>query len=126
MKHLLKLEGLGLLLLCSFLYFKGFHGSWSLYLWLFFVPDISFIAYLISTKVGAFFYNLLHHQGLLAVVAALGIYLNDAFITQIGLIFLAHSAFDRMMGYGLKYNDGFTHTHLGWIGKDKGKEDKLA
>ena len=23
---------------------------------------------------------------------------------------------DRMFGYGLKYDDAFKHTHLGWIG----------
>jgi hypothetical protein len=26
---------------------------------------------------------------------------------------------DRMMGYGLKYNEGFKFTHLGTIGKAK-------
>jgi hypothetical protein len=38
---------------------------------------------------------------------------------RLGLIFLAHSSFDRAAGYGLKYFDGFNHTHLGWIGKNK-------
>jgi hypothetical protein len=28
-----------------------------------------------------------------------------------------HSAFDRMLGYGMKYTDSFQHTHLGLIGK---------
>lgn len=120
MKNLLKLEGLGLLLLCSVLYFNGYHGSWVMYLSLFFVPDVSFIAYLISPKVGAFFYNLLHHQGVLALVTAAAMYLGHGSIIMIGLIFLAHSAFDRMMGYGLKYSDSFNHTHLGWIGKHQG------
>jgi hypothetical protein len=30
---------------------------------------------------------------------------------------LGHSSFDRVLGYGLKYDDDFKHTHLGWIGK---------
>ncbi|MFN3665935.1 MAG: DUF4260 family protein, partial [Sediminibacterium sp.] len=35
------------------------------------------------------------------------------------LVLLAHSTFDRVAGYGLKYFDSFDHTHLGWIGKSK-------
>jgi hypothetical protein len=38
---------------------------------------------------------------------------------KVALIFLAHSTFDRVAGYGLKYFDSFDHTHLGWIGKSK-------
>ena len=34
-----------------------------------------------------------------------------------GIILLAHSAFDRMLGYGLKYSDSFKNSHLGKIGK---------
>jgi hypothetical protein len=29
---------------------------------------------------------------------------------------------DRLFGYGLKYPDAFTHTHLGTIGKSKAPE----
>ena len=38
---------------------------------------------------------------------------------QVGLalIWVAHIGFDRLLGYGLKYHDGFGHTHLGLIGK---------
>jgi hypothetical protein len=34
-----------------------------------------------------------------------------------GLIMFGHSAFDRLLGYGLKFKDSFNHTHLGHIGK---------
>lgn len=30
-----------------------------------------------------------------------------------------HIGVDRALGYGLKLPDAFTHTHLGWIGKDR-------
>ena len=30
---------------------------------------------------------------------------------------VAHAAFDRSLGYGLKYALGFRHTHLGLIGR---------
>jgi hypothetical protein len=33
------------------------------------------------------------------------------------LIWAAHIGFDRALGYGLKYASGFSHTHLGRIGK---------
>ncbi|ELU08408.1 hypothetical protein CAPTEDRAFT_201706 [Capitella teleta] len=32
---------------------------------------------------------------------------------QIGLVWLAHCAFDRTIGWGLKYEDSFCHTDLG-------------
>jgi Domain of unknown function (DUF4260) len=35
------------------------------------------------------------------------------------LIWLAHIGFDRALGYGLKYEVGFSFTHLGRVGKTK-------
>ena len=119
MKTVIQLEGLGLLLLSSFLYFNFFNGSWLFYLSLFFVPDVTFLFYLLSNKVGGFFYNLFHHQGLIALLVLLGLYFNNEMVIKVGLIFLSHSFFDRAAGYGLKYFDSFYHTHLGWIGKKK-------
>lgn len=34
-----------------------------------------------------------------------------------GTVLLFHSAFDRLLGYGLKYATGFQDTHLGGVGK---------
>jgi len=31
----------------------------------------------------------------------------------LALVWLAHIGLDRLLGKGLKYNDRFTHTHLG-------------
>ena len=36
-----------------------------------------------------------------------------------GVIMFSHAAFDRLLGYGLKYEKGFKFTHLGEIGKVK-------
>ncbi|MEC4005351.1 DUF4260 domain-containing protein [Flavobacterium sp. SUN052] len=121
MKNTIKLEELGLLLLFSILYFNFYNGSWAFYLALFFVPDISFLSYLINKKVATIIYNFFHHKGVMAAVILIGFYLNNDLISKVGLIFMAHSCFDRMMGYGLKYFDNFDHTHLGWIGKSKSK-----
>jgi hypothetical protein len=86
---------------------------------LFFVPDGSFILFVITKKLGAIAYNVFHHQGFLALVLILGFLISSDLLMKIGLIFLAHSTFDRIAGYGLKYLDNFDHTHLGWIGESK-------
>ena len=119
MKLTLKIEELALFALFLIAYFYLYPSEWILFVALFFVPDISFAAYLVSTKVGAVTYNILHHKGVMALVVLIGFYLQDDLVTKIGLIFLAHSSFDRVFGYGLKYDDHFEHTHLGWIGKSK-------
>lgn len=82
---------------------------------LFFSPDISMLGYLVNPGSGAFCYNLFHHRSIALVMAAVGFYFQNDMVTAIGLLLLAHSSFDRMMGYGLKYNDSFKHTHLGWL-----------
>lgn len=123
MKLVLKLEEFGLFLLFSVIYFQFFHGSWGFYLGLFFVPDVSFILFLITKKLGAIAYNIFHHKGIMALVILIGFLLKNDIVTEVGLIFMAHSCFDRLVGYGLKYLDDFDHTHLGWIGKSKHKNE---
>lgn len=97
------------------------HYSLGLSLWawilLFFTPDTSMLGYLINAKVGAYAYNLFHHRAVAIIVAALGLFFSSDVTIAIGILLFAHSSFDRMFGYGLKYNDDFKHTHLGWIGK---------
>jgi hypothetical protein len=122
MKNVLKIEELGLLALFTFVYFHFYPGEWGLYLGLFFVPDISFAVYALSSKAGSIAYNILHHKGVMAVLILAGLLLMDDLIIKMGLIFMSHSCFDRVFGYGLKYSDSFAHTHLGWIGKMKNEK----
>lgn len=119
MNATLKLEGLGLFLCMLFCYNSLYPGNWGVFWALFFVPDVSFAAYLISKKFATIAYNVSHHQGLFAVLLVLGYWIATDWLMQVSLVFLAHSNFDRVMGYGLKYSDSFDHTHLGWIGKSK-------
>jgi len=119
MKVTLKLESLGLFLLFTAVYFYLFPGTWGFYLALFFIPDVSFILFVITKKLGAIAYNIFHHQGVMALLLMFGFWLKEYTIIKIALIFLAHSTFDRVAGYGLKYFDSFDHTHLGWVGKSK-------
>ncbi len=116
MKLLIKLEEVGLLALSIFLMYRlGVGLSWWLYLLLFFSPDIGMAGYIINTKVGAFTYNLIHHKGIAALILLLGIYLENDYIILAALLLFAHAAFDRICGYGLKYEDGFKHTSLGFM-----------
>ncbi len=117
MKNILKLEELGLFLLFTVVYFQYYGVGWGLFLGLFLAPDLAFVFYLVSAKAGSIAYNFMHHKGIMALVIITGLLLHHDLIIKIGLIFMAHSCFDRIFGYGLKYPDAFEHTHLGWIGK---------
>lgn len=114
---LLRLEGLGLLTLCLLLY--GSSGlSWTAFAILFFVPDVSFVGYLAGPRVGAVVYNVAHDTlGPLLLVILGYIFAAHTFVLAVALIWLAHIGFDRALGYGLKYQAGFSFTHLGRIGK---------
>ena len=118
MKLLLKLEELGLLLFSIYL-FTTLDFEWWWYLVLFLTPDIGMLGYVFSTSAGAFTYNLLHHKGIGFLVVIAGYALPEPYLLLAGSILLGHSAFDRILGYGLKYSDSFQHTHLGYIGKER-------
>jgi hypothetical protein len=117
MRFSLRFEALALCaatIAVTFFYFP--FVSWWVYLLLFFTPDLGMLGYLVSPKVGAFTYNLLHHQGVALLTAVIGGVFGSEVVVFIGLLLLAHSAFDRIFGYGLKYATDFKDTHLGRIG----------
>lgn len=93
--------------------------SWWLALLLFFVPDLSFAAYLLGPKAGAVGYNAVHVYAFGGLLFAAGLALAMPLMAALGALWLAHSGFDRMLGYGLKLPDNFSSTHLGPIGKSK-------
>lgn len=75
------------------------------------------ISYLANPKIGALLYNFLHHKMVAITIYVLGFWIDSSLITLLGIILFGHSAMDRIFGYGLKFNDDFKNTHLGWIGK---------
>jgi hypothetical protein len=115
-RTILRVEGLAILAAATFMYHRlGF--AWPTFFWFFLLPDLSFAGYLLGPRIGAIAYNLAH-----SYVGAVGLTLfgaatpgSPALIA--GLIWLAHIGFDRALGYGLKYAQGFGHTHLGRVGK---------
>jgi hypothetical protein len=116
-KILLRLEGLTLFVGMILLY-AAWDGSWLVFALLFFVPDLSFLAYLAGPRTGAVVYNAAHSYMAPVTLMTLGFGLAAPLTLSIAMIWLAHIGFDRALGYGLKYTAGFTFTHLGRIGRN--------
>jgi len=132
MKNLLRLEEFAQFLVCL-LALVMHDVPWWAYLLLVIGPDIGMLGYLVNVRVGAMTYNVLHHKGVAVLVAAGSFgseFLNMLAATPniastlliVAIILYGHASMDRIFGYGLKFGDSFQHTHLGWIGKLKGKE----
>lgn len=118
MKLLLRLEEAAMLLFSVFL-FSRLHFAWWWYIVLFLSPDLSMLGYLFGNKAGAIVYNLFHHKAIALAVYVSGFYIHNEIIMLIGIILFGHASFDRILGYGLKYFQGFNYTSIGVIGKVK-------
>lgn len=105
--------GAGLVLV----WWSGADLPWWAAVLVFFAPDLSFLGYGMGPRIGAAIYNLLHVYALGAVLLAIGAVLGWPLLLALGALWLAHSGFDRMFGYGLKSAASFQETHLGRIGR---------
>jgi hypothetical protein len=116
MKFTLKLEELAMFIFGIYL-LQQLPVDYPVWLWviLFFSPDIGMLGYVINTRIGAITYNLFHHKGIALALWALGLWTGNILLQLSGLILFAHSSFDRLLGYGLKYPDNFKNTHLGQL-----------
>ena len=74
---------------------------------------------------GARTYNIVHSYTLPIILGAAGHFLGPAWLLHVAMIWVAHIAIDRAIGYGLKYATSFQHTHLGVMGKAR-KTQPLA
>jgi hypothetical protein len=115
-KNLLRIEELFLVLLSVFL-FSSLNIVWWWFVLLFLAPDLGALGYLVNPRVGAFTYNLTHHKAMAVTAYVVGAWTSSSSLQFAGLIILAHSSLDRVLGFGLKYPDSFQHTHLGMIGR---------
>ncbi len=115
MKILLKLEELAELLAATVVFAQLPYAWWWLPA-LFLLPDLGMLGYLVGPRAGAFSYNLLHHKAVALAAGAAGWWLAQPLLLLAGSILLFHAAFDRLLGYGLKYGTSFRETHLGRIG----------
>ena len=125
MNSVIRLEEGGIFLFSLYL-FSTLDYPWWLFPLLLFVPDISMLGYLGGTRVGAILYNILHFRALALLLFVVGALVTIPLLSLAGVILFAHASLDRALGYGLKYGDSFSHTHLGTIGKHAGHPEETA
>ena len=115
-RAILRVEALIVLVVLLALYART-HASWLMFILVLFVPDVAMLGYLRDTRIGAWSYNAFHSYVGPAICLGASIYVP--MLLPIAIVWAAHIAMDRALGYGLKYADSFQHTHLGFIGKAK-------
>ncbi|MGA9062674.1 MAG: DUF4260 domain-containing protein [Terracidiphilus sp.] len=115
---LLRLEGMAVAAVSAALYART-GASWWLFAALWLAPDLSMLGYLAGPCRGARVYNAFHTYALPIVLALAALLLHTRGVLPVALIWANHIGVDRLLGYGLKYADGFGWTHLGRIGKRK-------
>jgi hypothetical protein len=98
--------------------------SWWTFAAILLVPDLGMVGYLANTSLGAVLYNSVHTESPPILLLCTAVARDDKKIMGLALCWLAHIGMDRMLGYGLKYGTGFSHTHLGIIGGKSGKTSK--
>ena len=108
---LLRIEG-GLELALSLVFYQAIDANWILFVVLLLAPDLAMLGYLRSVRLGTICYNLVHtFAGPFLLIG--GAYLGGAiWLLPYALIWSAHIALDRMLGFGLKYPTEFRDTHL--------------
>ncbi len=108
---LLRTEEAALLLATLYAY-HHLHSNWLLFALLFLTPDLFMLGYLLNPRVGAATYNLAHTLTLPLAILFISYLQHWPLAAAIALIWTAHIAFDRLLGYGLKYPTFFKDTHL--------------
>ena len=112
---LLRIEGLAVAASSAVLYART-GASWWLFAALWLAPDLSMLGYLAGPCRGARVYNAFHTYLLPAVLALSALLLHVQAALPIALIWANHIGVDRLLGYGLKYSNGFGWTHLSRLG----------
>jgi len=113
---LLQAEGLAVAI-ASITAFGWSGASWWFFAALILAPDLSMLVYFAGSRSGAVAYNAVHSYLGPIVLFGAGAALAAPTGIAIALIWSAHIGVDRALGYGLKYGDAFTSTHLGRIGR---------
>jgi hypothetical protein len=108
---LLHIEGAAALL-AACLFYHQLDGSWLWFAVLFLTPDLFMLGYLAGKKAGAFCYNLGHTYSVPVLVLSALWFSGQTSYYWLVLIWFAHIGFDRVLGYGLKYETAFKDTHL--------------
>lgn len=115
-RTLLRLEGLAVAAASAILYART-GASWWLFAVLWLAPDLSMLGYRAGSCWGARCYNAVHTYVVPLILAVSALLLHADRLLPFVLIWANHIGVDRMLGYGLKYSNGFGWTHLGRMGK---------
>jgi hypothetical protein len=92
-------------------------GNWWIFGLLILAPDLSMLGLALGEKMGARIYNWAHSYTLPIILGAAGSFGGPIWMLHVALIWAAHIAIDRAIGYGLKYPTDIHSTHLGVMGK---------
>jgi hypothetical protein len=111
-RYILRIEGLAVAAVSAILYART-GASWWLFAVLWLVPDVSMLGYLAGSCRGARVYNAVHTYTLPVTLGLSAWLLHAHALVPFALIWVNHIGLDRLMGYGLKYSNGFAWTHLG-------------
>ena len=114
---LLRLEGLVVAVATAVLFARTGASWWLFALWL--APDLSMLGYLAGPCRGARIYNAFHTYVAPGVLALCSLLPGAHGALPLALIWANHIGVDRLLGFGLKYADGFGFTHLGRVGKPR-------
>jgi hypothetical protein len=110
---LLRLEALAELTIVCMAYGNMYSGKWIFFALLFLTPDIVLLGYALANKrFAAALYNIVHSY---VLPVALGLWAwrsGSPLGGELALIWLAHIAFDRLIGFGLKLPAEFRRTHI--------------
>lgn len=107
-----RLEATAFMVVAIAYYFQQGYSASAFFL-CFFLPDLSILAYFKGPRIGAIAYNTVHFYVFPLLLGSYAVYYGNDLAMQTALIWGAHVAFDRMVGWGLKYNDSFCNTDLG-------------
>lgn len=107
----LRIEGLIVLSLALGGYFTVSGPIWMLVV-LALAPDLSILGYLAGPKLGSLSYNIAHTYTLPIALGAVGFWADLRIALLLAFIWTGHIGIDRLLGYGLKFESGFTDTRL--------------
>lgn len=107
-----------LLALVTAVAFVDLDFAWWWLLALFLLFDLSMVGYVRGPRIGAWTYNMVHSYVGPAAFGAAAVLDSARWAAFVALAWAFHIAVDRTLGYGLKFCDRFTHTHLGEIGSE--------
>jgi hypothetical protein len=116
-QRILRSEGLVLFAAALAAYFTALNEPYWLVPLVLFAPDLFMVGYARSSRTGAVLYNFAHSYPAPALMGAVALGSSSHLWQAVALVWFAHIGMDRALGYGLKYDTSFQHTHLGHIGR---------